>query len=441
MAAFNVRVIDARRDPAALEKLASIAQAGIPDHVLRQTAEIIDAVRQRGDDALVELTRKYDWPNATADKLAIPESELEAAYSAVDQAWLRSLRRARDNLWAFQQRCLPRTWLDEFSGMLLGQLIRPISTVGIYAPGKAAPLPSTVLHTAVPALVAGVGEIIMATPPLPDGSVDPHMLVAAAECSVSQVFRIGGAQAIAAMAIGTATVPKVDKIAGPGNIYVTAAKKLLFGEVGIDCLAGPSEAIIIADASANPDFVAIDLLSQAEHSGDNLVALITDSEALAGRVEDRIRRLLDKLDRSQLIRASLERCGAVVLVRSLQQAADIANALAPEHLQLMVEDPWGIVSEILSAGAIFIGPYSPVPLGDYAAGPSHVLPTGRAARFSSGLSAADFVKSISLIWASRRAAAELAEHIQRLAHSEGLGAHARSAAERSNNPGGPESAS
>ena len=420
-----MKFIDARLDPQqAAARLMEVIEDGVPPQVVQRAREIVEDVRRRGDEAVVEYTRRFDWPEATVKDLVVSEDEIAAAYEQVDERWLRALRKAKENLFRYHERQAPRSWLQDFGGILLGQRVRAIGSVGIHVPGFAAPLPSSVLHCAIPAQVAGVGRIAVVTPPRRDGSVHPTVLVAASECGVSEVYKMGGAQAVAALAFGTAVVPPVDKIVGPGNAYVVEAKRAVFGKVGIDNLAGPSESAIIADGSASPDLVAADLLTQAEHSGDNLVALLTPEESLIDAVVGRLTDLLEQLDRAQLIEQSLADFGAMVLVESLQQAADLVNRLAPEHLQLMVAEPLELLGQIEAAGAIFIGPHSPVPLGDYIAGPSHVLPTNRAARFSSGLGVGDFVVASSVIWSSPRATAAMAPDAIALAEAEGLTAHA-----------------
>ncbi len=431
-----LRLIDARHDlRLAVRALAEMAPPGLPDLVVERAAEIVNAVRERGDDALIEYTRRFDWPGATPEGLAVQEDELARAFSEVDRDWLRALRRAKDNLYRYHERHAPRSWLQDFDGLLLGQHIKPVGSAGLHVPGMTASLPSTVIHAAVPAAVAGVPRVVIVTPPRSDGSISPERLVAAVECGVGEVYRIGGAQAIAALAFGTDSVPAVDKVVGPGNPYAIAAKQLVYGQVGIDSLAGPSEAVLIADASADPRLVAVDFLTQAEHTGDNLVVLITPDEGLLDQVVEHLDDLLLRLDRDEIIRQSLSDCGALVIVESLHQALDLANELAPEHLQLLVEDPFAWLSEVQACGALFLGPNSPVPLGDYAAGPSHILPTDRAARFSSGLSVHDFVTFTSVISASHRAVAALAEDVILLAEAEGLTAHAEALRYRVSSPG------
>ncbi len=421
----QLRVIDARHDPeGASVVLREMAPPGLPKAVIERTAQIVEDVRQRGDEAVVEYTRRFDWPEATVEDLTVGQEELEKAFDEVDRDWLRALRRAKSNLFRYHEQQAPRSWLQDFDGLLLGQQVKPVASVGIHVPGMSASLPSTLVHCAVPAAVAGVARVVMVTPPDKEGHVSPERLVAASECSISEVYRVGGAQAVAALAYGTQTLASVAKVVGPGNAYVIAAKHLVYGQVGIDSLAGPSEAVILADGSAAPALAAIDFLTQAEHTGDNMVVLITPDEELLNAVAEHLEALLECLDRDEMIRQSLGECGALVLVESLQQGIDLTNEIAPEHLQLLVDDPGGWLGEIQAAGCIFLGPHSPVPLGDYAAGPSHVLPTGRAARFSSGLSVNDFLTFSSVISASRRALSALAEDVIVLAEAEGLSAHA-----------------
>ncbi len=423
----NITVLDARADlDAAMSKLREMAAAAVPAAVMERTLEIVQTVAARGDMALVEYTRMFDWPQATVESLVIDHDELEEAFRSVDRDWLNAFRRAKDNLYRYHERQAPRSWMQDFDGLLLGQYVKPIRAAGLCVPGKMAPLPSTVAHCAVPAQVAGVSRLVMVTPPGPGGAVDPMRLVAASECGIEEVYRVGGAQAVAALAFGTDTISPVDTIVGPGNAYVTAAKRLVYGRVGIDGLAGPSEAVIVADSSARPDLVAADLMAQAEHTGDNLVVLLTPSEVLIDAVLESLDRLLGECDREDLICQSLAECGAILLVDSIQQALDCANEIAPEHLQLMVEDPLAWLGEVQSAGAIFLGYAGAVPLGDYAAGPSHVLPTNRSARFSSGLSVSDFVTASSVLMPSDRAVEALAADVIALAEAEGLSAHATS---------------
>ena len=337
-----------------------------------------------------------------------------------------AFRRARENVLRYHEQLLPRSWLQDFDGLFLGQRVRPLASVGAYVPGGTAPLPSTVCMTVMPAKAAGVGRIAVATPPSRDGDVNPYIAVAAAECGVHELYRRGGAQAVAALAFGTETVEPVDKIVGPGNPYVILAKKQVFGRVGIEALPGPSEAVIIADDTVPTSLAAADLLSQAEHTGDNTVILITDSADFAYEVRDEAYQQVEQLPRQELTAQSLADYGAIVVMSDLAAAAELSNQIAPEHLQLLVSEPLVLLEQIENAGCICLGALTPVPLGDYAAGPSHVLPTNGTARFSSALSTDDFLKKSSLIYATPRGLQRLGTDVCRLAQAEGLEAHARS---------------
>ncbi|MGD8237742.1 MAG: histidinol dehydrogenase [Armatimonadota bacterium] len=414
---ISVAELDERLPPRARPDMAD-AEAAARD--------IIAAVRDRGDEAVLEYERTFDCPTLELDQLRASVEEIQSAYEAVPAQWLKAVRRAIENIEAYHKRQLRRSWHEPFGDIVLGEHIVPLASVGVYAPMARAPLPSSILMSAIPARVAGVERIVLCTPPRRDGRVEPVLLVAAAEANVREVYKVGGAVAVAAMACGTASIPKVDKIVGPGNEYMVAAKRLVFGEVGIESLPGPSETCVIADATANPAYVAADLLSQAEHGEDSPAFLITPSEELAARVAEELEAQLASLPRSDYARASLEDCGAIILTADLAQAAEVANHLAPEHLQIIVRDPEALLAKIRNAGCIFLGEYSPVALGDYIAGPSHVLPTNRTARFSSPLSVYDFLKHSSIIHASAAGLGELADATIALAEAEGLTAHARS---------------
>jgi len=407
-----------------------------PDTAAAEAAarEIVSEVRERGDEAVLEYERKFDCPSLELSQLRVSIEEIQSAYEAVSAPWLAAVRRAIENIEAYQQRQLRSSWREDFGDIVLGERFVPIDSVGLYAPAAKAPLPSSILMCAIPARVAGVGRLVLCTPPRRDGCLEPVLLVAAAEANVDEIYKAGGAQAIAAMAYGTASIPKVDKIVGPGNEYVVAAKRLVFGEVGIESLPGPSETCVIADATANAAYVAADILSQAEHGPDSPAFLITPSDELARQVAAGIAAQLESLPRSGYARASLEECGAIILTTDLEQAAEVANHLAPEHLQIMVQDPEALLAKIRHAGCIFLGQYSPVSLGDYIAGPSHVLPTNRTARFSSPLSVDDFRKRSSIIAASAAGLNELADAAVALAEAEGLTAHARAIEIRRSNP-------
>jgi histidinol dehydrogenase len=400
-------------------------------HVQQTVFEILARVRQEGDQAVLDYTRRFDGiERSSLAELELPQERLHQALRNLPQAEREALTFAAERIRAYAERQKLSSWqyLDEF-GNLLGQKITPLDRVGLYVPGGKAAYPSSVLMNAVPAKVAGVPELIM-TVPTPAGEVNELVLAAAAVAGVDRVFCIGGAQAIAALAFGTQTIPKVDKIVGPGNVYVATAKKLVFGEVGIDMIAGPSEILIIADGSADPDWIAMDLFSQAEHDEDAQAILLCPDPAYLERVEASIAKLLPQLSRHEIIKRALAKRGALIQVQDLEEACALANRIAPEHLELAVSDPQPLLPKLKHAGAIFLGPYTPEALGDYCAGPNHVLPTSGTARFSSPLGAYDFQKRTSLIRCSREGAAFLAKTASLLAEGEGLSAHARSAAYR-----------
>lgn len=395
-------------------------------------ADILQTVRRDGDKAVVEYTRRFDHLDAPdMAALELPKSELAAALAGLGAEQRNALEIAAGRVRSYHERQVQESWryTDESPGMdgtRLGQKITPLDRVGLYVPGGRASYPSSVLMNAVPAKVAGVGELIMVVP-TPHGEKNPLVLAAAAITGVDRVFTIGGAQAVAALAYGTATIPQVDKIVGPGNAYVASAKRRVFGTVGIDMVAGPSEVLIISDGSGNPDWVAMDLFAQAEHDELAQSILLCTDEAFIGRVEESIARLLPEMPRRETIATSLKNRGALILVKDLDEACAIANRIAPEHLELSLADPYQWVDEIRHAGAIFIGHYSVEALGDYCAGPNHVLPTMRSARFSSPLGVYDFQKRTSLIDISEAGAQTLGRIASVLAHGEGLQAHARSA--------------
>ena len=387
--------------------------------------EVLTAVRAWGDNAVCEYIRRFGGPALQPGDLRVKDEEIEAALSLVGLDYLSSLRRALQNITAFHRKQLQVSWFEtRDSGAILGQLVRPLDRVGIYVPGGKASYPSSVLMNAVPARVAGVEEIAMVTPSAADGSVNPYTLAAAAEAGVREIYKIGGAQAIAALAFGTGTVPRVDKITGPGNIHVTLAKRQVYGVVDIDMLAGPSEILIIADDAADPSFIAADLLSQAEHDEMASSVLLTPCRDLALRVQEELAGQIPLLDRREIINISLERHGAIVITADLEQAFELAARFAPEHLELLVNEPFSWLSRVKNAGAVFLGPHSPEPVGDYLAGPNHVLPTGGTARFYSPLGVEAFLKKTSLIAYTRDALEKDARAVIKLAEVEGLSAHA-----------------
>ena len=390
-------------------------------------AQIVADVRRNGDGAVFDYTRKFDKWNVTADTVRVAEEEIDRAFAAADKDFVEVLRRAAANIEDFHRRQLRNSWIEtRDDGSILGQRILPIEVSGVYVPGGKAAYPSSLLMNVIPAKVAGVGKVIAATPAGADGTVNEGTLVAARIAGVDEIYKVGGAQAIAAMAFGTESIPRVDKIMGPGNIFVALAKKACFGYVSIDSIAGPSEILVIADETANPRYVAADLLSQAEHDELASAILITTDPGLAAEVERQIDGFLTELSRADIIRKSLEQYGYILLADSLDDAVEAANAIASEHLEILTKDPYAVMTKIRNAGAIFLGEYSSEPLGDYYAGPNHILPTNGTARFFSPLNVDDFMKKTSLISYSREALEKAHEDIELFAQREGLTAHANS---------------
>jgi histidinol dehydrogenase len=385
---------------------------------------ILEAVRVGGDEALGTLTARFDAYQLTPTVMPIAPEAIKAAYQEVSPSEIEVLQAAAANIRTFHQRQVRHSWSYEEGGVRLGVRFTPLQRVGLYVPGGQALYPSTVLMTAMPAQVAGVQELLLCTPAR-EGRIHPLLLVAADIAGVEKIFPIGGAQAIAAMAYGTERVPAVDKVVGPGNIYVATAKRLLFGQVGIDLIAGPSEILIIADDSADPAFVAADLLSQAEHTGNEFVALLTPSEKLGQAVQTALTSQLTTLQRQEMARRSLTQYGAIIITRSLEEAVQLANEIAPEHLELAVADPARLLELVHHAGAVFLGHHSPETIGDYFAGPSHVLPTNGTARFASPLGVDDFVKKTSVIEYTPEQLARVGETVCRFAQMEGYDAHAK----------------
>jgi histidinol dehydrogenase len=393
----------------------------------RKVAAVIKAVRRGGDAALLRLARRFDGFRGTAKDLRVAPSAIKAAYRQVDRAFIKAVEASIANGRAFQQRLKARSWRAHLRpGVMLGQSIRPLLRVGLYVPGGEAPLVSTVIMTAVPAQVAGVPELALATPDRFGKGIDPRILVAADLAGVHEVLRLGGAQAVAAMAYGTRSIARVDKIVGPGSRWVSLAKKLVYGDCGIDMVAGPSEALVLADDSAPPAWVAADLLSQAEHAGDETAILVTTSEKLVKAVKAELARQLKGLPRAKVAASSLKKHGRIIIAKDLGLALRITDLAAPEHLQLMLRQPEKVLPRLRAAGAIFVGPFTPVALGDFLAGPSHVLPTGGTARFSNGLSVEDFVTKSSIIGYSRSALQAALPELEAIGGAEGLDAHVRS---------------
>ncbi len=390
----------------------------------------LEDVKTRGDEALVEYTQKFDSKKVTVDSLTVSQAEMKEALEKVDADFLSTLECSAGQLEYYHAKQKENAWIDTpRNGVMVGQLVRPVSAAGVYAPGAKGgktPLVSSVLMGGIPAKVAGVPNIYLMTPPMEDGKVNPYILAAAHRVGITSVFKAGSAWAIAALAYGTQTVPKVDVIVGPGNIFVTLAKKIVAGSVGIDMIAGPSEILIIADKHANPEFIAADLLSQAEHDVMASSILVTDSESLAQKALAALERQIKVLPRKDIAQESVDRFGAIMVVPDIETGIDLANRLAPEHLELIVDQPFNYIDRIQNAGALFLGSWTPEPMGDYIAGPNHVLPTAGTARFSSALSVEHFTKKTSLIHYSETAFKREADDVIRLAETEGLGAHANS---------------
>lgn len=393
--------------------------------VTSAVTDILNNVKQNGDDAVREYTLKFD--GHMPSKFEISREEIDSSPDKCDRDFILALYKAADNIRDFHARQKQQSWLEpKQNGVILGQRIRGLKRVGVYVPGGTAAYPSSVLMNVIPAKIAGVKEIVMVTPPQKDGTANPDILAAAKIAGVDRVFLIGGAQAVAALAYGTQSVPKVDKIVGPGNIFVATAKKLLYGTVDIDMIAGPSEILIVADKSANPKFLAADLMSQAEHDKMASAILLTTSEETANETAKELSRQMQTLERRDIIEQSLNDLGAIIVCKDISEAVDFANELAPEHLELAVENPMEYIGRVDNAGSVFLGHYSPEPLGDYFAGPNHVLPTSGTARFFSPLSVDSFIKKSSFIYYTEPALSEAKDDIIKLAETEGLTAHANS---------------
>ena len=389
--------------------------------------EILAHVKAEKDQAVFEYTKKFDHAEITADNIKVTEEEIEEAYKEVDPKLVEIIRKVLRNIRTYHEKQRQYSWFDSKpDGTILGQKVTPLHRVGVYVPGGKAVYPSSVLMNIVPAKVAGVDEIVMVTPPGKDGKVTPNTLVAAHEAGADVIYKVGGAQAIAALAYGTGSIPKVDKIVGPGNIYVALAKKAVYGYVSIDAIAGPSEILVIADETANPRFVAADLLSQAEHDELASAILVTTSEELARKVSDEVDGFLKELSRSEIIRKSLDNYGYILVADTMDDVIDIANEIASEHLEIQTKNPYDVMTKIRNAGAIFIGEYASEPLGDYFAGPNHVLPTNGTAKFFSPLSVDDFIKKSSIIGYSEEALRGIHKDIEAFAEAEQLTAHANS---------------
>jgi len=400
------------------------------EKITSTVSEILAQVKSRGDEAVLEYERKFDCP--TLESLLVTEQEIADVRAKVSPELLAAIRTAKANIEAYHRKQIRQSWVDFGEDFSYGQIVRPIEKVAFYAPGGLAPYPSTVLMAAIPGVVAGVDELVMATPPRKDGTIHEAMLVAADECGVKKIYKIGGAQAIGALAFGTASVSRVDKIVGPGNAWVAEGKRQVFGIVGIDQIAGPSEILVIADDSANPAYVAADILSQAEHAGDSRCVLVTCYESIAGQVEVELEKQTAEASRADLIRESLANNGVMIVAKDMDECVLLANAFAPEHLEIATKDPWELLRGIKNAGAIMLGHYTPVPLCDFAAGPNHTLPTSGTARFSSGLSVDDYVKKSGLVAYSKPGLDRIGPTVITMAEAEGFQAHANTIKIRNN---------
>ncbi|NLM35875.1 MAG: histidinol dehydrogenase [Clostridiales bacterium] len=399
------------------------------DEVQQEVQQIVDSilrdVKKNGDKALREYTANYDGVNI--QDFLVSKEEIEEAVNSVDKDFLKALNTAKDNIWFYHEKQKQRSWMvTKEDGVLLGQQVRPLKNVGLYVPGGTAAYPSSVLMNAIPAKVAGVENIVMVTPPSKDGKVNPNILAAAKIAGVDKIYKVGGAQAIGALAYGTETIPKVDKIVGPGNIFVATAKRSVYGIVDIDMIAGPSEILIVADKDANAEYIAADLMSQAEHDVLSSAILVTDNDDLAYRVREELISQVKSMSRKDIIAKSIENYGAIIVTSSIKESLKIANEIAPEHLELMVKEPMRYLGDVENAGSIFLGAYAPEPLGDYIAGPNHVLPTSGTARFFSPLSVDSFIKKSSYLYYTEEAFLKISKEAITLAETEGLTAHANS---------------
>ena len=417
---------------AADKKVSAIVDRGLDfkKKDYQTVARIIEDVRRNGDKAVIKYANRFDAPRLTARSMKVSAGEMAAAAKKVDRKFMRAMNRAASQIKSFHRQQIQQSWIHTHRpGTMLGQMVNPVNAAGIYVPGARGgktPLISTVLMTAIPAKIAGVEKLVMVTPSTRAGGVNPHLLAAAKKVGVTDIYKVGSAWAIGALAYGTETIPRVDVIAGPGNIYVTLAKKIVAGTVGIDMIAGPSEVLVIADETACPAFVAADLLAQAEHDVLSSAILVTDSRKMARAVVAEIDKQLGTLARKDIARESIKKYGTVLVVDNLEAAVDLANRIAPEHLELQIKDPFDCLGRIRNAGAVFLGHYTPEPVGDYVAGPNHVLPTAGTARFASALSVDHFIKKTSIIHYSKEAFKKEAADVMRLAELEGLDAHVNS---------------
>ncbi len=409
-----------------VENLKNRAEA-VQRDVLDAVEEILEDVRKNGDSAIIKYTNKFDSKNVSEQNVKVSVDEIKKAYENVDKKFIEAIKTAKENIWFYHEKQKQNSWMTtKEDGIILGQQIRALDMVGIYVPGGTAAYPSSVLMNTIPAKVAGVKKIIMVTPPSEDGSINPNILVAADIAGVDEIYKVGGAQGVAALAYGTKSIPKVDKIVGPGNIFVAMAKRSVYGFVDIDMIAGPSEILVIADETGDAKYIAADLMSQAEHDVLASSILVTTSQELADKVKEELERQVQYLERKEIILSSLKNYGGIIIVENMKEAIDMANIIAPEHLEVMVQDPFLLLGELKNAGSIFLGKYAPEPLGDYIAGPNHVLPTSGSAKFFSPLSVDDYIKKSSYIYYSKEGLAKVKDKAVTIAETEGLTAHANS---------------
>lgn len=409
-----------------VENLKNRAEA-VQRDVLDAVEEILEDVRKNGDSAIIKYTNKFDSKNISEQNVKVSVDEIKKAYENVDKKFIEAIKTAKENIWFYHEKQKQNSWMTtKEDGIILGQQIRALDMVGIYVPGGTAAYPSSVLMNTIPAKVAGVKKIIMVTPPSEDGSINPNILVAADIAGVDEIYKVGGAQGVAALAYGTKSIPKVDKIVGPGNIFVAMAKRSVYGFVDIDMIAGPSEILVIADETGDAKYIAADLMSQAEHDVLASSILVTTSQELADKVKEELERQVQYLERKEIILSSLKNYGGIIIVENMKEAIDMANIIAPEHLEVMVQEPFLLLGELKNAGSIFLGKYAPEPLGDYIAGPNHVLPTSGSAKFFSPLSVDDYIKKSSYIYYSKEGLAKVKDKAVTIAETEGLTAHANS---------------
>ncbi len=409
-----------------VENLKNRAEA-VQRDVLDAVEEILEDVRKNGDSAVIKYTNKFDSKNISEQNVKVSVDEIKKAYENVDKKFIDAIKTAKENIWFYHEKQKQNSWMTtKEDGIILGQQIRALDMVGIYVPGGTAAYPSSVLMNTIPAKVAGVKKIIMVTPPSEDGSINPNILVAADIAGVDEIYKVGGAQGVAALAYGTKSIPKVDKIVGPGNIFVAMAKRSVYGFVDIDMIAGPSEILVIADETGDAKYIAADLMSQAEHDILASSILVTTSQELADKVKEELERQVQYLERKEIILSSLKNYGGIIIVENMKEAIDMANIIAPEHLEVMVQEPFLLLGELKNAGSIFLGKYAPEPLGDYIAGPNHVLPTSGSAKFFSPLSVDDYIKKSSYIYYSKEGLAKVKDKAVTIAETEGLTAHANS---------------